>query len=286
MSDLREYNISMFEDIKHIDENGIEFWYARELMQVVEYSKWGNFIKVINKAKESMKSINISVLDHIADVGNMVQIGSNTERMIDDMKLTRYACYIIVQNADPRKKSVALGQQYFAVQTRKQEIIESEFEELSEDERRLKLRSDVKGFNKLLAKEAQNVGVQNFGKFQNFGYKGLYNGETAADIKKRKNLSKNEQILDHMGSTELAANYFRITQTEERLKKGDINGEEQANDTHFKIGEKVRETMIEISGVAPEELPTPEKGIKQIQKEKKQLANKSTKTINTKKKNK
>ena len=286
MSDLREYNISMFEDIKHMDENGIEFWYARELMKVIEYSKWGNFIKVINKAKESMKRINISVLDHIADVGNMVQIGSNTERMIDDMKLTRYACYIIVQNADPRKKSVALGQQYFAVQTRKQEIIESEFEELSEDERRLKLRSDVKGFNKLLAKEAQNVGVQNFGKFQNFGYKGLYNGETAADIKKRKNLSKNEQILDHMGSTELAANYFRITQTEERLKKGDINGEEQANDTHFNIGEKVRETMIEISGVAPEELPTPEKGIKQIQKEKKQLAKKSTKTINTKKKNK
>jgi DNA-damage-inducible protein D len=286
MSELREYNISMFEDIKHMDENGIEFWYARELMKVIEYSKWGNFIKVINKAKESMKSINISVLDHIADVGNMVQIGSNTERMIDDMKLTRYACYIIVQNADPRKKSVALGQQYFAVQTRKQEIIESEFEELSEDERRLKLRSDVKGFNKLLAKEAQNVGVQNFGKFQNFGYKGLYNGETAADIKKRKNLSKNEQILDHMGSTELAANYFRITQTEERLKKGDINGEEQANDTHFNIGEKVRETMIEISGVAPEELPTPEKGIKQIQKEKKQLAKKSTKTINTKKKNK
>ena len=286
MSELREYNISMFEDIKHMDENGIEFWYARELMKVIEYSKWGNFIKVINKAKESMKSINISVLDHIADVGNMVKIGSNTERMIDDMKLTRYACYIIVQNADPRKKSVALGQQYFAVQTRKQEIIESEFEELSEDERRLKLRSDVKGFNKLLAKEAQNVGVQNFGKFQNFGYKGLYNGETAADIKKRKNLSKNEQILDHMGSTELAANYFRITQTEERLKKGDINGEEQANDTHFNIGEKVRETMIEISGVAPEELPTPEKGIKQIQKEKKQLAKKSTKTTNTKKKNK
>lgn len=138
----------------------------------------------------------------------------------------------------------------------------------------------------MLAKEAQNVGVQNFGKFQNFGYKGLYNGETATDIKKRKNLGKNEQILDHMGSTELAANYFRITQTEERLKKGDANGEEQANNTHFKIGEKVRETMIEISGVAPEELPTPEKGIKQIQKEKKQLAKKNSKTINTKKKNK
>ena len=286
MNDLKEYNVNMFEDIKHIDQNGIEFWYVRELMQVVEYSKWRNFIKVINKAKESMKSTGIIGSEHIADVGKTIQMPKNATKTINDMKLTRYAGYIIVQNADPRKKSVALGQQHFAVQTRKQEIVESEFEELSEDERRLKLRSDVKGFNKLLAKEAQNVGVQNFGKFQNFGYKGLYNGETATDIKKRKNLGKNEQILDHMGSKELSANYFRITQTEEWLKKGDVNGEEQANNTHFKIGEKVRETMIEISGVAPEELPTPKKGIKQIQKEKKQLAKKNSKTINTKKKNK
>ena len=285
MGDLREYNVSMFEDIKHMDENGIEFWYARELMTILEYTNWRNFEKLINKSITSLENSNIKVSDHF-DVDIKIVEAGISKKTIEDYKLTRYACYIIVQNGNPRKKAIALGQQYFAIQTRKQEIVESKFEELSEDERRLKLRSDVKGFNKLLAKEAQNVGVQNFGKFQNFGYKGLYNGETATDIKKRKNLGKNEQILDHMGSTELAANYFRITQTEERLKKGDVNGEEQANNTHFKIGEKVRETMIEISGVAPEELPTPEKGIKQIQKEKKQLAKKNSKTINTKKKNK
>ena len=273
---LKIYTEKIFEEIKHIDENGDEFWYARELMGILEYLKWGNFIKVINKAKYSLESTDIATSDHFADVGKMVQIGSNSERQVDDIKLTRYACYLIVQNADPRKKSVALGQQYFAIQTRKQELAETDFEELSEDDRRLKLREDVKDFNKKLAKEAKNVGVKNFGKFQNFGYKGLYNGETADDIKKRKNLNEKEQILDHMGSTELAANYFRITQTEERLKKGDIQGEDKANNTHFNIGKKVRETMIEISGTKPEELSTPEKSIKQLQKENK-LLNKANK---------
>ena len=169
---------------------------------------------------------------------------------------------------------IALGQQYFAIQTRKQELSDREFEELSEDERRLLLRSDVKGFNKKLFKAAQDCGVDNFGKFQNAGYKGLYNGETASDIKRRKNLKKNEDILDHMGSTELAANFFRITQTEERLKKGDIKGQEKADHTHYTIGKKVRETMEEISGVLPEELPTPEKSIKQIEKEQKKIKKK------------
>ncbi|WP_026748224.1 DNA damage-inducible protein D [Leptotrichia trevisanii] len=268
---VKIYTEKMFEEIKHIDENGVEFWYARELMQVIEYSKWGNFIKVINKAKESMKSTGIIDSEHIADVGKTIQMPKNATKTINDMKLTRYACYIIVQNADPRKKAIALGQQYFAFQTRKQEIAETDFKELSEDDRRLKLREDVRDFNKKLAFEAQNVGVQNFAKFQNSGYQGLYNGETAGDIKKRKNLKEKEHILDHMGSTELAANYFRITQTEERLKKGDIQGEEIANNTHFNIGKKVREVMIEISGTKPEELPTPKKSIKEIQKEKKLL---------------
>lgn len=273
---LKIYTEKIFEEIKHIDENGDEFWYARELMGILEYLKWGNFIKVINKAKLSLKNTDITESKHFADVGKTIQMPKNATKEISDIKLTRYACYLIVQNADPRKKSVALGQQYFAIQTRKQELAETDFEELSEDDRRLKLREDVKDFNKKLAKEAKNVGVQNFGKFQNFGYKGLYNGETADDIKKRKNLNEKEQILDHMGSTELAANYFRITQTEERLKKGDIQGEDKANNTHFNIGKKVRETMIEISGTKPEELSTPEKSIKQLQKENK-LLNKANK---------
>lgn len=269
--DIEIYNQKTFEDIKHITEDGVEYWLARELQEILGYSKWGNFLNVIEKAKQSVETSDIEVSDHFADVSKMVEIGSGTTRNIDDIMLTRYACYLIVQNGDPRKKMIALGQQYFAVQTRKQEIIEKDFEELTEDERRILLRSDVKGFNKKLAKAAQDCGVENFARFQNFGYRGLYGGETAADIKVRKNLKKSEDILDFMGSTELAANFFRITQTEERLKKGDIKGEDKANKTHYNIGKKVRETMEEISGVLPEELPTPEKSVKELEKEKKLL---------------
>ena len=268
--DIEKYNQKTFEDIKHIDNNGIEYWLARELQEVLDYKEWRNFLKVIDKARTSVETSDINILDHFVDVNKIVKAGA-TSKNIGDIMLTRYACYLIVQNGDPRKKMIALGQQYFAIQTRKQEIEEKDFEELSEDERRLLLRSDVRGFNKKLAKAAQNCGVENFGRFQNAGYKGLYDGETAADIKQRKNLKKNEDILDHMGSTELAANFFRITQTEERLKKGDIKGQEKADKTHYNIGKKVRETMKEISGVLPEELPTPEKSIKQIEKEKKLL---------------
>ena len=268
--DIEKYNQKTFEDIKHIDNNGIEYWLARELQEVLDYKEWRNFLKVIDKARTSVEISDINILDHFVDVNKIVKAGA-TSKNIGDIMLTRYACYLIVQNGDPRKKMIALGQQYFAIQTRKQEIEEKDFEELSEDKRRLLLRSDVKGFNKKLAKAAQNCGVENFGRFQNAGYKGLYDGETAADIKQRKNLKKNEDILDHMGSTELAANFFRITQTEERLKKGDIKGQEKADTTHYNIGKKVRETMKEISGVLPEELPTPEKSIKQIEKEKKLL---------------
>ena len=267
---VKIYTEKMFEEIKHIDENGVEFWYARELMTILEYTNWRNFEKLINKSITSLENSNIKVSDHF-DVDIKIVEAGISKKTIEDYKLTRYACYILVQNSNPRKKAIALGQQYFAIQTRKQEIAETDFKELSEDDRRLKLREDVRDFNKKLAFEAQNVGVQNFAKFQNSGYQGLYNGETAGDIKKRKNLKEKEHILDHMGSTELAANYFRITQTEERLKKGDIQGEEIANNTHFNIGKKVREVMIEISGTKPEELPTPKKSIKEIQKEKKLL---------------
>ena len=277
--DIEIYNRKTFEDIKHITEDGIEYWLARELQEILGYSKWGNFLNVIEKAKQSIETSNIEVSDHFVDVNKTIKMPKGAEKIILDIMLTRYACYLIVQNGDPRKKMIALGQQYFAVQTRKQEIIEKDFEELTEDERRILLRSDVRGFNKKLAKAAQDCGVENFARFQNFGYRGLYGGETAADIKARKNLKKSEDILDFMGSTELAANFFRITQTEERLKKGDIQGEDKANKTHYNIGKKVRETMEEISGVLPEKLPTPEKSVKELEKEKKLLEKKNNKNI-------
>ena len=184
---VKIYTEKMFEEIKHIDENGVEFWYARELMTILEYTNWRNFEKLINKSITSLENSNIKVSDHF-DVDIKIVEAGISRKTIEDYKLTRYACYILVQNGNPRKKAIALGQQYFAIQTRKQEIAETDFKELSEDDRRLKLREDVRDFNKKLAFEAQNVGVQNFAKFQNSGYQGLYNGETAGDIKKSKNL--------------------------------------------------------------------------------------------------
>ncbi|MFR8233438.1 MAG: DNA damage-inducible protein D [Clostridia bacterium] len=181
-----------FESIKHIDENGVEFWYARELMTMLEYSKWGNFVKVIDKAKESCKNSNMDVLDHFADIGKMIMVAKGAERKIDDYKLTRYACYLIAQNGDSRKKTIALAQTYFAVQTRKQEIYRQEYEQLSEDEKRLYTRQNVKDKNKYLFDTAKLAGVKNYGKFNNYGYRGLYNGETAKDIADRKGISEKE----------------------------------------------------------------------------------------------
>ncbi len=270
---LEIYNQKTFEDIKHINDDGIEFWYARELQEVLGYKEWRNFLKVIDRAIQSLETSFLDKSDHFVEVNKIVKAGISSKE-INDMILSRYACYLIVQNGDPRKKMIALGQQYFAIQTRKQELTEKEFEELSEEERRLILRKDVTGFNKKLFAAAQNSGVNNFARFNNAGYKGLYGGETAQDIKERKGLKGKENILDHMGSTELAANLFRITQTEERLKKGDIKRQEQADNTHYKIGEKVRETMKEISGITPEQLPTPDKSIKQLEQEKKKLIKK------------
>lgn len=268
-----------FESIKHVDENGVEFWYARELMTMLEYSKWGNFVKVIDKAKESCKSSDINIIDHFAEVGKMVKAGV-ADKKIDDLKLTRYACYLIAQNGDSRKKTIALAQTYFAVQTRKQEISRQEYEQLSEDEKRLYTRQNVKDKNRYLFDTAKLAGVKNYGKFNNYGYRGLYNGETAKDIADRKGISEKEDILDYMSSTELAANLFRITQTDEVLKNKNINNEDEACITHHNVGQAVRQTIKRIGGTMPEDLPTPNKSAKLIEKEKNRNLNAQNKKMN------
>ena len=257
-----------FEGIKHTDEEGREYWYARELMVVLQYKKWQNFEAIINKAMISCTNSKINVLDHFANVSKMVKIGSGAEREQQDYKLTRYACYLIAQNGDSRKKVIAIAQTYFAVQTRKQELSEREYSLLSEDEKRFYQRDLTRKGNYSLNQAAKNAGVKNFDKFHNEGYKGLYNGETADDIAKRKGLRYREDILDNMGSEELAANLFRITQTESKLKKDKIHTENDANKTHYNVGAKVRKTIKELGGTMPEDLPTPKKSLKQIEKEK------------------
>ena len=268
MKNIKKEN-QTFESIKHIDENGIEYWYARELQNVLEYTQWRRFENVINKAKLSCKNAGISVIEHFADVGKLSKRANNAEIEIKDYKLTRYACYLIAQNGDPRKEVIALAQTYFAVQTRKQEITEKEYSMLTEDEKRFYQRDLTRKGNYSLNQAAKNAGVKNFDKFHNAGYKGLYNGETADSIAKRKGLRYREDILDNMGSEELAANLFRITQTESRLKRDKIDTEKKACDTHNKIGKIIRKAIKEAGGTMPEELPTPEKSLKQLEKENK-----------------
>lgn len=261
--------IIAFKIIKHVDENCIEFWYARELMPILQYSNWQNFEKIINKAKVSCENSDISILDHFTDVNKMVQIGSGAYREQIDYKLTRYACYLIAQNGDSRKKVIALAQTYFAVQTRKQEITEKEYSSLTEDAKRLYQRNLTKKGNYSLNQTAKNAGVKKFDKFHNYGYKGLYNGETADDIAKRKGLRYREDILDNMGSDELIANLFRISQTEQKLKKDNIQTEKEANRTHYNIGKNIREVIAKNGGTMPEDFPTPKKSLKQLEKENK-----------------
>lgn len=238
-------NNKSFEDIKHIDENGVEFWYARELMPILQYSNWQNFRKIIDKAMIACENSNINMVDHFIGTSKMVQIGSGAYREQIDYKLTRYACYLIAQNGDSRKKVIALAQTYFAVQTRKQEVSEKEYSMLTEDEKRFYQRNLTRKGNYSLNQTARKAGVRNFDKFHNSGYKGLYNGETADDIAKRKGLRYREDILDNMGSEELAANLFRITQTESRLKRDNVDNESKACDTHNKIGKIVRKAIKE-----------------------------------------
>ena len=266
MKEIKEYTEKIFEDIKNIDENGCECWYARELMPVLQYTLWQRFSNVIKKAMETCKNSNYNVLDHFISADKMVNIGSNTLRKISDYKLSRYACYLIVLNCDSRKEIIALAKTYFAIQTRKQELIERKYNELSEDEKRFYQRNLTRKGNYSLNAVARNLGVKNFDKFHNSGYKGLYNGETANDIAKRKNLRYREDILDNMGSDELIVNLFRISQTEQKLKNENIKLESEANKTHYEVGTEIRNTIQKLGGTMPEDLPTPSKSLKELER--------------------
>lgn len=277
---ISKINESAFEKIKGMNEFGAEYWLARDLQKVLGYKSWDKFQRVIEKAKEACSNSNQDTDNHFSQVGKMVPLGSGAQREVKDFMLSRYACYLIVQNADPSKEIVALGQTYFAVQTRKQELAELEkWESLdTEDERRLFLRSELRTHNKQLAAAAKDAGIiqpLDYAIFQDHGYKGLYGGLGAKDIHGRKELKKNQKILDHMGSTELAANLFRATQTEEKIRRDNIKGKEKANQTHNQVGRKVRQTIKELGGTMPEDLPTVE-NIKKLEKKKQKQLKKST----------
>ncbi|WP_455065645.1 DNA damage-inducible protein D [Prevotella nigrescens] len=272
---LTKKTMSLFESIKHVDKNNIEYWTSRTLWKVLEYTEYRHFLPVIDKAKLACENSGQRIEDHFEDILEMVEIGSGAERSVDSVKLSRYACYLIVQNADPSKTIVAQGQTYFAIQTRIAEVQQmSEYQTLTdEEEKRLFLRTEMLKHNSLLASAAKDAGVidnRDYAIFQNWGYKGLYGGMTANDIHLCKGLKKSQKILDHMGSTELAANLFRATQTEEKLRRENIKGKQHANKTHYEVGAKVRQTIKELGGTMPEELPTAE-SIKTVEKKKRKL---------------
>ena len=264
-----------FQAIQQIDKSGVEFWYARDLQRALEYTEWRNFGLVIRKAITACEKSGYDPTDHFVGVNKMVTLGSGAVREIEDIELSRYACYLIVQNGDPTKPVVAHGQTYFATQTRRQELADDKaFTQLQEDEKRLLLRNELKEHNKQLVETAQQAGVESnldFAVFQNHGYKGLYGGLDAKGIHRHKKLKKSQKILDHMGSTELAANLFRATQTEEKLRRENTQGKHKANSTHLKVGSKVRKTIKELGGTMPEDLPTPDNSIKQIESKQKKL---------------
>ena len=260
---------NMFDDLAHTTEDGVEFWYARELQIALEYTQWRRFNDTIERAKLACENSGQDINLHFANVGKSSHMPNGGERIIADYMLSRYACYLIVQNGDPRKKVIALGQTYFAVKTRQQELIEH-FDELDETHKRLAIRREMAEHNKMLVAAAKDAGVETpieYATFQNFGYMGLYGGLKAADIHKRKNLKDNQNILDHMGYEELAANLFRATQTEAKLRRDNIQGKAAANKTHYDVGSKVRQTIKDLGGTMPEDLPTPEKSIKELERE-------------------
>ena len=265
------YTNNIFENIKHVDECGNEYWLARDLSKVLEYKDWRNFQKVIDKAITSAQNSVSFEENWIAEITKPIKTGKGKEEFIKDYKLTRYICYLIVQNADPSKEVVAMGQTYFAIQTRKQEITEQEYDSLSDDDKRFYQRRLTKQGNYTLQKVATSAGVKNMAEFHNAGYKGLYDGETADDIFKRKKLRYREDILDNMNEDELIANLFRINQTKQKLLRDNVKGEKKAKDVHYEVGKKVRKAIADIGGMMPEEMPTPKKSLKELEKEKKQL---------------
>ena len=269
MNELEAQQKKLFDDLRHIDEDGNEYWLARELQAALQYAKWENFHKVIKTAQIACKISRQNISDHFPEVRKMVAIGSGAKRSQVDYKLTRYACYLIVMNGDPRKEVIAWGQTYFAVKTRQQELAEL-YERLSEDEKRLFIRGDIRQKNMLLAEAAHKAGIitnREYAAFQDAGYRGLYGGLTARDIAENKGLHSGEEILDHMGSEELAANLFRITQTEAKMRREGTDTPAKANAAHYEVGKIVRKAIKEAGGTMPENLPTPDKSIKELESE-------------------
>ncbi|MGU9774812.1 DNA damage-inducible protein D [Salmonella enterica] len=264
-----------FEDLRQYSDEGQEYWSARDLAPLLDYRDWRNFQNVLTRAAQACETSNQEVSDHFVDTTKMVVLGSGAQRELEDVHLSRYACYLVVQNGDPSKPVIAAGQTYFAIQTRRQELADDEtFKRLREDEKRLFLRNELKEHNKQLVEAAQQAGVEttlDFAIFQNHGYQGLYGGLDQKAIHQRKGLKKSQKILDHMGSTELAANLFRATQAEEKLRRDQVHSKQQANQTHFEVGRKVRQTIKELGGTMPEDLPAPEKSIKQLESAAKKL---------------
>lgn len=266
-----------FEGIRQVDFDGNEYWLARQLAKVLDYSQYRHFLPVVERAMDACRNSGQTISDHVEGVLTMVEIGSGAKRQLEDLRLSRYACYLIVQNADPAKPVIANGQTYFAIQTRRQELGDSEaFRQLDEDEKRLSIRNELAVHNKHLAAAAKEAGVESgmdFAIFQDHGYKGLYGGLGNRDIHVRKGLKKSQKILDHMGSTELAANLFRATQTEEKLRRDHVDCKSRANNTHYEVGRKVRQTIEELGGTMPEDLPKPASSIQQIESDKSRLQN-------------
>ena len=277
MNELEKINETIFESIKHVDDDGNEYWYARELQYILGYNQWRSINDLIKRAKVACKESDNNIHDHFAVQRKMIDIGSNTQREVLDYKLSRYACYLIVMNGNPKKEIIALAQTYFAIQTRKQELLEEEYNSLTEDEKRIYQRNQARKGNYNLNKTAKKAGVKDFARFHNAGYKGLYNGETANDIAKRKGLRYREDILDNMGSDELIVNLFRISQTNQKLINDNVQGEGNANDVHYNVGKEVRNTIKRIGGTMPENLPTPDKSLKELEKENNNLINKNRK---------